>query len=162
MFDLNDLEHWPVERVGFGLLANYRYEPVDAREFTEMSSGPPMARLVTQFTLVNHFFDLELTFEQEAYFRWWVANKIARGIAWFAIDLHTGAGMNLVPAMFAKNGIGGSKRDGNRYRISCKVLTLELPAEKLPESVVLELVEHGTTDLQEGSRLLRKVVHEEW
>lgn len=151
------LEAWPTQHLGLGLMANYRYQNRSNREDTQMSSGMPKTRLKSRDVITDHWFDLSLTFEQEAYFQWWVKHKIDHGEAFFTIPLHTGAGMNDSAAKFVK--IGERRRNGMRYKIACQLVTRYQPATELTEEQLLILLENSTTGIQAGADELHHTIH---
>jgi len=154
------LEAWPVEHLGHFMAGGYRYKPRDTRVQTQMSSGPPKSRQVTRDQIVDHYFSLSFTFEEEAYFRWWVKHRIEMGNAWCELPLHTGAGMANCPAFFVN--IGDSTRFGGRYQINCQALTRTKPGEELTETQVLALLDYGALKLQSYSNALASIINEEW
>ena len=154
------IESWPVEQIGHLMAMNYRYEPRDPRVWTEISAGMPKDRLLSHDIIVDHYFSLSFTFAEEAYFRWWLKNRVDTGRAWFLLPLHSGAGMNDSEAKFRK--VSDSKRVGLRYQIDCHVITRKKPAEELTEAEVLALLEFGTTELQTYSQELNAIVNEDW
>lgn len=152
------LEKWPEEKIGLGLLQNYRYGDRSTRIASKMAGGEDKTRLLSRDILRDHFFDMRLSPAQLAYLEWWVHNKIDMGEAWFEIDLHSAAGMKTSVAKIVK--IGRASRQGQYYKISLQLLTRERPAVGLTEEQLEAMLEYGTSELQAAADTLHTIVHE--
>lgn len=151
------LEKWPVDQIGYGLMAGYRYQDRSPRITSKMAGGEDRTRLTSRDVLRDHWFDLRLTPGQLAYFEWWVQAKIDMGESWFEIDLLSGAGMNTSVAKIVK--IGPPTRQGMRYRVAVQLLTRARPSVALTEEQALALVDYGTAEVQTGAALLHDTIH---
>jgi hypothetical protein len=148
IIDTTGLEEWPTEYLDYPLQDSYVYAPREKRVGSDMYAGPGSTKLKTRQTIVDVSFTLQFTYGQEAYFRWWLKNKISEGTEFFMMPLHTGAGMNSQAIKFAIDGIGGSRRDGLLYYITCKAETFGHPAEALSEQFVKDLATYNTEDIE--------------
>ncbi|MCV6612023.1 MAG: hypothetical protein OIF55_14700 [Amphritea sp.] len=154
---MSDLEQWPEQQLGLGLLRGFRYAPRDSRQLSKMEAGAGVSRLKSRDAVVDHRFTLSFTGGQEAYFRWWYHNKINQGVDWFSIRMRTGAGINTVPAFFVK--VGESRLVGQRFQIQGHLMVRGLPATQMTEEQVLALVEHDAMPLQAGADQLHQTIH---
>jgi hypothetical protein len=163
--DLAELETWPYEVLGNAAVfmkQGSSYRPRENRQFSEMSSGPPISRLMSTHIIAEHTGRLELLDGELSYFEWWYANKINHGNDYFKINLMTGSGFNTVAAKFAKNGLGTASMKGNRHSVTCNLIAEELPSLALTEEQAISLAKTGTFKLQLASNGLQQVVNEDW
>ena len=154
-----DVEQWPAELIGYGRLQNYRYKPRSNRVSNEMSSGPPVTRLLSRDVIVDHYFDLKLTDGQLAYFEWWLVNRIGEGEDWFLIKLRSGAGLNECKAKFVQ--IGEAKRQGLSNVVSVQLMTRDRPELTLTQQQAELLARYDSLDVQE-SAVVGQQANEEW
>ena len=163
--DLTELEIWPYDVLGDAAVfmrQSYKYNSRDNRQFSEMSPGLPASRLMSTYVIADHSGLLALNDGELVYFEWWYTNKINHGNNWFKINLMTAAGMNSVPAKFAKNGKGIASLDRMRYSLPCKLIAVELPSITLTEAEVKTLVQTGAFKLQVAANGLEEIVHGDW
>lgn len=150
------LPAWPREHLPLGLLANYRSKPRDFSVATKMEAGLPSSRITSLDVLVDHWFTLRFSLEQEGYFRWWVHNTINRGHGWFKMELRTGGGRAEQPCKFVK--LGESRVDGAGFRIAVQVVTRGNPVVNLSEEQINDMLEFGAYELQYIDEQLNKAV----
>jgi len=160
--DLTELEPWPLEQLGHPLLSGYSIGPRDNRIHTAMTVGAGVSRLTSRYVVSDCTMTLQLTDGEEAYFRWWVHNRINLGNDYFRMPIRTGAGINDTAVRFAPKGIGPTQRAGTRCRIQCKLTTVGSVAATLTEPLVTELAETNVLSLQAAAELLEQTIHEDW
>jgi hypothetical protein len=160
--DLTELEPWPLEQLGYPLLSGYSIGPRDNRIHTAMTVGAGVSRLTSRYVVSDCTMTLQLTDGEEAYFRWWVHNRINLGNDYFRMPIRTGAGINDTAVRFAPGGIGQSQRAGARWRIQCKLEMVGSVATTLAELLIRELVETSAISLQAATNQLEQTIHEDW
>lgn len=156
--DTSNLIEWPVGLLDYPLQASYTYAPREKRVTNETYAGVGQSKIKTRQTIVDVSCTLQLTYGQEAYFRWWLKHKLNDGLDHFLMPLHTGAGMNTQPVVFAQNGIGESRREGLIYYITAKLIAYEHPAEALSESFVEDLATYNTEDIEYAAEVIEEVI----
>lgn len=146
--DTSNLIEWPVAILDYPLQESYTYAPREKRVINETYAGVGQSKLKTRQTIVDVTCTLLLSYGQEAYLRWWIKHKLNDAQDHFLMPLHTGAGMNTQPVVFAKEGIGASRRQGLHYYVSIKLIAYAHPAEALAESFVEDLATYNTEDIE--------------
>ena len=134
--DLAALPAWPADVLGESadfLRQGFSYQLRDNRQYTEMAAGPPRSRLMSKQTIADLNGTLLLSEAYLQHFNWWWVNAIDHGNDLFTMQLMTGAGLNTVVAKFASNGRGASLMSGQHFRMSCKLIVIELPGVGLDD-----------------------------
>lgn len=159
------LEEWPHTLLGSAatfLREGYQYTTRDNRQFSKMSSGPELSRLVSRTLVSDVTGQLALTEGELLYFEWWYLNKINYGNDWFKIQLMTPAGLNTVAAKFTKSGKGAPTRRGIKHTVRCKLMTVGSPIDQFSEQEIIDLISIGPFKLQSSIKELYAIVNEEW
>ena len=162
---LAELELWPYETMGRSAVfmnRGYTYSPRDTREFSQMSAGAPLSRLMSKNLIVDHVGALELKQDELSYFEWWYYNKINYGNDYFKIQLMTATGYNTVVAKFAKNGKGQVSKTGITYKLTCKLIAMQLFGVTLTEQQIAQLTHIGVINTQAVSSELDEIVNGAW
>lgn len=153
----DELIPWPPE-LPLPQQRGYGYEAEDTRNKTPMASGPGKVRQTGRKPLVMHGFTLLLTFEQAAFLERWYENTLLGGVAWVAMPLHTGAGINLHAARIEK--LGRFTHTGTRYSVTVSFETQDRPAIDLDDATIAALMTYGTNSVQFIDAKLQQIVNE--
>lgn len=157
----DELIPWPPE-LPLPIKRGYGYEVEDTLNRTPMASGPGKVRQTGRKPLVTHGFTLLLTFEQTAFLERWYENTLLGGVAWVAMPLHTGAGINLHAARIEK--LGRFTHTGTRYSITGTFETQDRPAVSMTEEAFEALMGANAELLAliAAKNQLYPIVHGEW